>query len=309
MKKATVSGRNLKNKKNALYLEKDKVIHILDRFQDQDIEKWQRYGEKYREFSLLLFFDLFSQRKKYEKDLIKALKNCVKKDFKARGWQRLIQWKYSNDPLSDAGSLQSREGGGRFNVSSFVNPDLFKPFGALYLGSDRHVATSEVYAASSETEGMSPQEFFLRKNDSTTYVSVNAYFERYIDLREPESLKPLTGVSKKIKVSEVTLKAGKELGYTDIKTTFTEKELISSLLDPHWRRVPMLSDHPSNPQIFGELAKNAKIEAIIFPSVRYPDGLCAAVFSENLKKTKSFVEINGDCPDSVIRKRLDKNSL
>ena len=75
-----------------------------------------------------------------------------------------------------------------------------------------------------------------------------------------------------------------------------------------WRVMPMQFDIPSNPQIVGHIAYNAGIEAILYPSIKTQEK-CLVIYPNNFSNSESFVEIDGELPESVINNRIDRNTF
>jgi hypothetical protein len=76
------------------------------------------------------------------------------------------------------------------------------------------------------------------------------------------------------------------------------------VLDRHWRNLPIQFGLPSNPQIFGNLLRNAGFEGVVYPSSKGNE-TCLAVFPENLGGSESFVELADLAPSGVTNTRLD----
>lgn len=72
-----------------------------------------------------------------------------------------------------------------------------------------------------------------------------------------------------------------------LKTIQTPKELHKSLFEVHYQQWITWLDIPSNSQWFGHYVKQAGIEAIIYPSLRY-NCYNLAVYPENLGPKRVF---------------------
>lgn len=127
------------------------------------------------------------------RDEINAVLMTASAPFKVEGWQRLLQYRYSQSPLSCAGSVLLEEGG-RFNHGCFA-PLTFPAFPALYLAEDRETAWLERYSISQDADGeFSPAELMLRQKESVAYVSVSGALDRVVDLSRPERLDDLVTI-------------------------------------------------------------------------------------------------------------------
>ena len=56
-------------------------------------------------------------------------------------WSRLLDYQFSNQPLSREGSVKGD--GGRFNIGRTLNPASYTPFPALYVAEDFQTAFRE----------------------------------------------------------------------------------------------------------------------------------------------------------------------
>ncbi|MBX3022239.1 MAG: RES family NAD+ phosphorylase [Bdellovibrionales bacterium] len=67
---------------------------------------------------------------------------------------------------------------------------------------------------------------------------------------------------------------------------------MSSIFEQNFTQWQTLTNVPSNSQWLGFYAFLAGIQAIIYPSIRNPEGYNLAVYPENLRETDSFVELS-----------------
>ena len=116
-----------------------KVI-VLDQYSPQQIEKLKQFGERYLKFHWDYYCDLAYQRSLKANEIERSLIDADIGKFKFRKWQRILKFKYSNKPLSVAGSL--KDPGGRFNIGD-INPTHFNIFPALYITADKETALQE----------------------------------------------------------------------------------------------------------------------------------------------------------------------
>jgi hypothetical protein len=67
----------------------------------------------------------------------------------------------------------------------------------------------------------------------------------------------------------------------------------------------MQFDVPSTSQIFGQLAIDAGIEGIVYPS-KFTNKNCLVIFPQNFEKnSKSFIQLDDTAPKGIITSRLD----
>ncbi|MBC6415356.1 MAG: hypothetical protein GDA46_03080 [Bdellovibrionales bacterium] len=67
-----------------------------------------------------------------------------------------------------------------------------------------------------------------------------------------------------------------------------------------WRKYPSIYNIPSISQIFGQLVRNAGIEAIVYKSTKKSKtDLCMTLFPENFKHSDSYIKLE-DCPKGII---------
>ena len=86
-------------------------------------------------------------------------------------------------------------------------------------------------------------------------------------------------------------------------------QLKKSIYNKDWRVDPNIHEIPSTSQVFGQLAKEAGIEAILYKSTKHSrTGLCIAVFPENLKNSESYIKLE-DCPKAIVNKKMDSETF
>jgi hypothetical protein len=128
------------------------VSYPLDRFTINDLRHWQTGSRAIKEYHLRVFHELEAQRQLYRGELLNALKEAKHASvFSVERWVRIVDYKYSNQPLSAVGSVKSI--GGRFNVGEDLGGQ-YSPFHALYIAEDTDTAFREYYGlARNETRG------------------------------------------------------------------------------------------------------------------------------------------------------------
>lgn len=83
------------------------------------------------------------------------------------------------------------------------------------------------------------------------------------------------------------------------------EELGQNVLKSDWRYWPMQFDVPHTSQIFGQLATEAGIEAILYPS-KFNDRDCLVVFPQNFElDSDSMVFLDDPPPDGTLNKMVD----
>lgn len=159
----------------------------LERFTDADLRTWNRQAEALERYHVQLFYHLEGQRALRHPDLCDALRQSAPASIVVDRWARIIDYKYSLQPLSAAGSLVR---GGRFNIGNDPDPGKFPIFPALYLAEDYDTAYAERFGqrllASGQLEG---HEYALRTPGSFTSVNVNGQLHDLFDLRNAKNLR------------------------------------------------------------------------------------------------------------------------
>lgn len=286
-------------------LKKHKNSYFLDRFSLRDVRLQRQRYQTVADY----FWDhycYFSQQRSF---IIAELKtalasNCCSYSF-SKG-QRVLNYKFSLEPLSARGSIVN-DPGGRFNIGD-IDQIKFPRFPALYLAEDRETAYREKYGLdqNEKRNGLTSNELQFTSKDSITIVTLKGEINQVINLNKT-SLQDFFDSVKKIKISDNLIKRANKLNIDPMYHVKTIKELLDSLLWDNWREIPMLFDIPAASQIFGQIAYAAGIEAILYPS-KLTKKNCLAVFPENFAQSTSFIEIADDVPSAVKYKKLDSQS-
>ena len=225
------------------------------------------------------------------------------KPYQFANWQRAIKYKYSLEPLSARGSLV--DPGGRFNIGE-IDTTRFVAFPALYLASDKPTALAELLGRSDSLQSLTPYELALTKPNSITLVSVSGQLESVLDIHSSQVLAAFVDLIKDFQLSPALKRKARKLGLPPRalilvrSITFLHKELLKN----NWRRWPMHFDVPSSSQIFGQIAKEAGIEGILFPSALTGEP-CLVVYPQNLAHSSSYVELDDPAPSKNVRGRID----
>lgn len=273
---------------------------VFERFTEEDALRWTEAGEAGRRFEALWSSDLAYQRSLIA-DQIKAALLGKAEAFKFEDWQRVGRYKYALTPLSVAGSLKYV--GGRFNIAD-IDRSRFPPFPALYLAIDRETAMQEILGQDAGAGGkLSALELALAKSDAIFNVPVKGELRSVLDLRKSDLLQPFVDLIKDFTIDKSIAAMAAAQGLPPLTLIRTTEELLKTLFDENWRRRPAHYGIPAGPQIMGQLAADAGVEGIIFPS-KFNAKPNIAVFPQNFTGD-SFVELLGAIPEDVKVRRLD----
>jgi hypothetical protein len=230
--------------------------------------------------------------------------NCISYEFS--NWRRVVDNKFNHEPLSARGSILN-EAGGRFNIGD-IDQIKFPKFAGLYVAEDTVTALREKYGLESEENisGLTAQELNIAGNFSV--FNVRGQLINLLDICNSNSLSDFFNLIKTIHLPTSFITRAKRLGISAMLPVHSAKELLSTFFRDDWRIMPMQFDIPSNPQILGQLAHAAGIEAILYPSVK-TQKKCLVIYPENFRLSKAYIEIEGDCPKGVIHNRIDNNTF
>jgi hypothetical protein len=256
------------------------------------------------EFHWRYYSELAFQRRRIREELNGSLRNAAAA-YQFSGWQRVVKYKYSLDPLSAKGSLF--DPGGRFNVGA-IDPTRYPMFPALYLAADKGTGLAEVLGRDKGRESLSPQQLALTKPDSITAVSVTGKLDAVIDIRMSENLSKFVNQVKHFKVSKPLSSEARRLGWSPLMLITTVAELKTELMRDNWRSLPMLYDVPAGSQIFGGVAVDAGIEGILYESI-LTGKECLAVFPQNFLNSSSYVQLDDPAPSDEVRTRIDSGNF
>ena len=279
----------------------------LDRFTEKDLETWNKRSEDLDELHQILHFDFARQRLKHRDELMKALQAKPAGPFEFKRWVRIVTYRYSQAPLSAAGSLASV--GGRFNVG--IDVDVENPWPALYLAEDTETAYREKYQLpqAAHVSGLTLEELALERATSIATVFLDGRLERVFNINDPYAVIRLCNVLKRmplpIAVGPILrrLKAPPSVVYNVKKPA----EFRHAVLEQNWRVWPVQFGLPSPSQVLGQLLRDAGFEAVRFPSSKNGKQ-CLVVYPQNVDDKRSYVLIADPCPDGVAHMRLDQDS-
>lgn len=278
----------------------------LERFSQASLQRWLVAEKGLRQLHQALFFDIESQRQDSYRQLEEALRAQATVGAPFERWARIVDYRYSNAPLSVAGSLVRI--GGRFNIGEGINPAAFTPFPALYIAQDYDTAFRERFAisATKQVNGLKATEFALRTPGSFTHVSLRGQVESVIDAGDLRVLKPIAAFLSRCTLPRRVRDLTRQLGITrPMPMVRSATGLQRQLLHPHWRAEPVQFDLPANSQVFGRIAAAAGLHGILYPSARNADSRCLALFPQNWKRSSSFVEVMDGAPSGARLTRID----
>jgi hypothetical protein len=282
---------------------------VLEEFSQASLSQWRAAGKNLERFGQAMFFDLERHRAEHSDELMEAIRSSTKGPLEFTSWARLVDYQYSNRPLSTEGSIKGD--GGRFNIGRTLNPATYTPFPALYVAEDFPTAYRERFGIDREgsERGLSASELTLRKDHSFSYVALNVRVETVLDVGDLDALQTTVDVLRRFKMPKTVGALARALRIRLPGLVRSPAGLQKQLLNPHWRVEPVQYSLPSNSQIFGRLCAAAGVHAISYPSVRDGDTRCLALFPQNWAKSSSFVELPGPVPREVSVTRIDGGSV
>lgn len=184
--------------------------------------------------------------------------------------------------MSSKGSINN-PAGGRFNIGN-IDRKIFPPFGAIYLANDRETAIREKHGLPknfSSQSGLSFEELTLTQQSSETVVVVSGILNCTLDLTNKNNLARFLKHISSIKLPAIMRNEAKNLGIDPMVEAKTLSELNRSIFYPQWRKFPYRLNVPSSSQILGQIAYEAGIETILYPSTK-DKKLCLAIFPKNI---------------------------
>lgn len=256
------------------------------------------------ELNDLLYYGLEPQRQRHHAAMIAALQSVEPMRLTFSRWTRLVPFRYSNDPLSAAGSLTDY--GGRFNIGRDVDKAMRAPWPSLYLGENFETAYREKFQLDRDdrVDGLSPEELALTPSFSA--VCLNGQLERVFDVDHPGAFAGLCAVLRKMKLPAEARRIQRRLGLSSrtVFMVYTVSRLRSEALLKNWRAMPAQFGLPAISQILASLILDAGFEAIRYPSTK-GGGSCLAVFPHKLTSSQSYVALSDEPPTELRHARLD----
>jgi len=135
--------------------------YLLDEFSHQDLGTWKRKSLLLSQYRVKQFYELESLREIHRSELSEALRSHGQASQAIKGWTRIVDYRYSLEPLSAKGSIEKA---GRFNIGKDLDVDLFAPFPALYIASNYDTAYAECFGPPLPGAALQPHELALRKS-------------------------------------------------------------------------------------------------------------------------------------------------
>jgi RES domain-containing protein len=280
-------------------------LGFLEEFTQGSLSQWRAAGKNLERFSKTLFFDLERHRAQHSDELIDAIRTSAKGPFEFSGWTRLVDYRYSDEPLAMEGSIKGD--GGRFNIGRTLNPAAYTAFPALYVAEDFATAFRERFGIDKDedTNGLTAGELILRREQSFSSIALQGRVDCYLDVGDVESLKASADVLRRFQMPNTIPSQARQLRLRPPGLVRSAQSLQRQLLSRSWRLEPAQYDLPSNSQIFGRLCSAAGVQGILYPSTRDDSRKCMALMPQNWRGSDSFVEIRGPVPESVRERRLD----
>lgn len=277
---------------------------ILDRFSRSDLRTWAKKGDLLNEFRVRQFYELESQRRLKERELIDSLQRNPGFSGNFTDWCRIVDYRWSDKPLDSTGSMIA---GGRFNLGGPIDRAPHSPFPALYIAEDYRTSYIEKFLSPpSEKTELQPHELALRSSRSFTALSLKCSVNNLFDFRKQSSIKHFSEIIQTFSMSRDLKKLARELGIKPPYLFTTQASLFMHLRD-NWAAFPAQLGIPANSQLFGRLLKLAGFDGILYQSTK-SDGLCMAIFPESLVNSDTFVEICDASPPTTTITRLDSNT-
>lgn len=264
----------------------------MDRFSAANIQSWNRLSADLDELQSQLYFGIEPQRQRHRQELIEALQSVSCRKIEIAGWTRLVSFRFSQQPLSAAGSLT--EYGGRFNIGRDVDQAIQKPWPALYIAEDYETAYREKFQLpkSDRVDGLTPEELALSPVQSFAAIQVNGHLENVFDLEQKGMLDPLCRVLRTMKLTSEALRLGKRLGVEkSLYMINTPSRFHKDVLEANWRSMPVQFGMPSPSQIFAAMVLDAGYEAIRYPSTK-GGGACLAIFPHKIVSDQSYIQLD-----------------
>ena len=280
------------------------TLYELERFSTADLDRWGAASSRLDELQRELHFGLESQRLAHRDALLTALRNAPAPALTVERWVRLVDFQYSLQPLSPVGSVL--RDGGRFNIGREVGDGAFKSFPALYLASDLEVGLREYYQIDKthRRSGLTREEFALRREGNFAAFEVSGRLDVVFDAGCLNALKPFVDIVSRFKMPPRVVQLARALKLPPPRLIRSPSELRRVVTTRNWRAWPVQFDLPAPSQVFGDLLRDAGFEAVLYPSAR-GDGHCVAVFPDNFRSSRSFLEVAPPVPREASMTRLD----
>jgi RES domain-containing protein len=278
----------------------------LERFSHGSLQKWLRAADNLGRLQAALYFGLESSRQEHGQALIDALRASACIEFEFRDWSRIVDYRYTLEPLSIAGSVKGE--GGRFNIGARLSPGAFTPFPALYVAEDYSTAYCERFGQLTDARkvDLTGAELALRRPGSFTQVRLQGRLDLVLDVGDPAALKPFVDIIKQFALPKTVGPLSHKLRLRRPPGMVrTVAGLQRQLFQANWRILPMQFDLPANSQVFGRVASAAGLHGILYPSARQEGKQCLVLFPQNWRGSSCFVEVADRVPPGARLVRLD----
>lgn len=204
---------------------------------------------------------------------------------------RIVTARYAQDPLNGAGSVILPPGG-RFNFGRALTYSNY--FIGLYFADTFDTAFAEKFHQSQQPDD-EICNFALKEPDSFSYYKTKIKLDSYIDLTESETQQAFIEAIRDIHIPDYFKQNANNVGI-DVSLVTTAQGLTRNLLDPEYSQWASWVDQPSPSQWFGHYVRLAKIQGILYSSVRNQAGRNLVVFPDNFVESKSIIELADEVP-------------
>lgn len=282
-------------------------MYLLDEISEESIIRGIKGNDLICALHFKLFYCLEAQRARRYEELIEAIRASLDASpLNIDGWSRAVTVKWTNNPLSAAGSLKHI--GGRFNYGHQINDYQFTPFPALYIGSSHHVALAERVPSPTLGSPLTSDELALAVPDSYSYYVLKGAVHRILDITKANALRRVTKILATFKKDDGIDDLAKLASKKPIPLVKQPGELKKLLHDPNWRGAPTQVNLPAASQVLGKMARDAGVEGILYNSNKAAGGRCLAIFPENLEGSSSSIDLADEPPESIQYSTLDKTT-
>lgn len=281
----------------------------LERFSEANLNRWLEISGDLDELQSVLYFNLVPERRRHREELLQAIAKTTPIALDLAQWVRIVSYRYSDAPLSCAGSLQAY--GGRFNAGIDLDPDVgMPPWPALYIGSDYETAYREKFQVAARTTvgGLTPEELALQPGNSHAAVSISGRLNRVFDMRSAASLEAVARVLARIKMPQRAKDLKRKLSIPPggIAMIQNGRTLYRAMVEHNWRQMPVQFGLPAPTHILAELLRASEFEGIVYRSTK-GNGDCIAVYPDKLG-SDSHIELADAAPATVVHTRLQEGN-
>jgi hypothetical protein len=278
---------------------------LPEKFLHSKLVEFEKLGEESR----LLWKDfqgyLASEREKILPDILASLDSSSILDFEFSNYGRIVNSKFSTQPLNSIGSILTPPGG-RFNIGQSISYSAYFP--SLYIADTFDTAYAEKFniaRGSTTQDGLTGEDLSLAKPESFSYVRVKGLIKKVVDVRQTQPTEAFFNSISSITMPNSYKERAKKLNIA-MDVVNSSDWLRNAIYDPNYQQWDYWIDQPSPSQWFGHYVRMAGIHGIIYNSIRNDNGINLALFPENFEGTDSFVELM-DQTDFVpeANRRLD----